>query len=209
MFNFGSWLSDSSWTLAQYSDNPAVYTKLSCYLPWIAREYEMEFEAGDVEEECLHGVGDPQDGDNEPCRATTFIYDDSTLWPDILTIDNPECIFPYFYNGVKFNQCIVITIFDWVYLTRCPTRNLTITTDGISSFTTEDAIFGVGGRTLNSDSEFNRVDGYCPNDPTDPTSPLDPTLDNCAVTERRRPFGACNNNCPGGMSSAYWYSEQA
>jgi hypothetical protein len=208
VFGFGPWYSNSSWILDQYSDNPAVYTKISCHLPWIAMEYGMQFEAGDVEEECVQGVGDPQDGDNEPCRATTY-QDDSDLITGNLTIENPVCIFPFVYNGVKYNQCIVITIFDWVYLTRCPVRNLTITTDGINSFTTEDAIFGVGGNTLSSDSEFTRVDGYCPTDPTDPTSPLDPTLDNCAPTERRRPFGACNNNCPGGRSSFYWYSEQA
>lgn len=194
--NFGSFYSNSSWGLAQFSDNPAVYTKLSCYLPWIAREYGMQFEAGDVEEECVQGVGDPQDGDNEPCRATTVQYG-SDFADGNTTFGNPECIFPFVYNGVKYDQCLVITIFDWVYLTRCPVRNLTITTDGISTFTTENAIFGVGGNTLNSDSEFTRVNGYCPTDPTDPTSPLDPTLDNCAPTERRRPFAACNNNCPG------------
>ena len=118
-----------------------------------------------------------------------------------LTIYNDDCIFPFIYNGVLYQECIIITIFDWVYLTRCPTRNLTSTTqiNGINSFTTEDAIIGVGGRTINSDSELTYVNGYCPTNLTDPTSPLDPTLDTCDPTERIRPFGACNNNCPGGI----------
>jgi hypothetical protein len=193
-FRFGTWYSNSSWGLGQYSENPAVYTKLSCYLPWIAREYGMDFDAGDVEEECVQGVGDPLDVD-ETCRATNYQFGSDFVSGELtnVTIVSNACIFPFVYNGVEYNQCIVITIFDFVYLTRCPVRNFTITANGINTFTTEDAIFNVGGSTLNSDSEFTVLSGYCPTDPKDPTSPLDPTLDNCA----------------GGRSSAYWYSEQA
>ena len=32
----------TSWRLAQRSDNPSVYTRLSCYLPWVASIYGLQ-----------------------------------------------------------------------------------------------------------------------------------------------------------------------
>ena len=52
--------------------NPATYTKLSCFLPWIAKEYNMEFEdSQDVKEECVQSAGDPLHGENETCKSIT------------------------------------------------------------------------------------------------------------------------------------------
>ena len=48
--------------LFQESQNPNVYTKLSCFLPWIAEQYNMEYESpGITEEECEAGTGNKDD----------------------------------------------------------------------------------------------------------------------------------------------------
>ena len=45
--------------LQQESSNPSVYTKLSCFLPWIAEQYNMEYEVSSgTDAECEAGVGD-------------------------------------------------------------------------------------------------------------------------------------------------------
>lgn len=192
-FSFGTWYSNTSWLISQYSDNPAVYTKISCFLPWIAKEFDMDFDqTGDVDQQCVQSVGDPQDGEDKPCRATT------TSAKDIFTNLEPLCIFPFYYNGRLYKECVVITIFDWVYLPRCPIRNFTTKINGINSFTEEDAIFGVTGNAIFDIAGFRDLsyDGYCPSDLNDPNSPLDPTKA-CNDDEKVRPLAPCNNNCPG------------
>merc|ERR1719225_1188435 len=44
--------------LFQESANPNVYTKLSCFLPWIAEQYGMSYDnTGITEDECISGTG--------------------------------------------------------------------------------------------------------------------------------------------------------
>ena len=43
--------------LRQESQNPVVYSKLSCHLPWIAEQYDMDFDDIDTDPECLEAVG--------------------------------------------------------------------------------------------------------------------------------------------------------
>ena len=46
----------STSVLQQESSNPSVYTKLSCFLPWIAEQYNMEYDASsNTDEECEAG----------------------------------------------------------------------------------------------------------------------------------------------------------
>ena len=40
---FGQSESGSNWKLFQYSTSPTVYTKLYCFLPWIADQYDLEY----------------------------------------------------------------------------------------------------------------------------------------------------------------------
>jgi len=158
--------------LNQQTENPSTYTKLSCYLPWVAEQYGMDYEPSE-DLACLSGSGNPDDGD-QPCRITP-----SNLIE--LFSGEVECIFPFYYKGTKYNGCILFEEDGFVYpVFRCPTRNITTKIDGINSF------------------EFlPLVDGYCPTDPIDPTSPLDPTQTDCSPFARRSPFSQCKNNCPG------------
>ena len=51
-----------SYILYQNSDNPAVYTKLSCFLPWIASQYNLEFTSStETNPACVKGSGDITD----------------------------------------------------------------------------------------------------------------------------------------------------
>ena len=56
--------------LNQQTENPSTYTKLSCFLPWIAAQYNLTYLANkDVDPACSVGSGNPEDG-NQPCRIT-------------------------------------------------------------------------------------------------------------------------------------------
>merc|ERR1712241_1262890 len=79
--------------LFQESANPNVYTKLSCFLPWIAEQYNMEYDnTGITEEECEAGTGNKDEiaGAGE-CRCACS---SETL-----------CKFPFYFNGKHYDQC--------------------------------------------------------------------------------------------------------
>ena len=61
-FSFGlsaNNINRTKWILTQRSDNPIVYTKLSCFLPWIAAQYGMTLGRNfSPFQECLVGTGD-------------------------------------------------------------------------------------------------------------------------------------------------------
>merc|ERR1711872_305018 len=59
------------WQLVQQSENPSTYTKLSCFLPWIAKQYGLEYKHDeDTDPACYQGQGDPLDKDKENCTIT-------------------------------------------------------------------------------------------------------------------------------------------
>jgi len=170
--------SQTNWILTQQTENPSTYTKLSCFLPWIAKQYKMIYDySGPLDQACTTGSGDPLDGEKKTCRNTPA---------DLLqcVFDNEvECKFPFYYNGKKYDECILLQEGDLTYpIFRCPTRDITTKIDGINSF------------------EFTTlVDKYCLLDATDLNSPLDPTIpiESCSPFGRRAPFSQCKNNCPG------------
>ena len=50
-------LEKTRWEFVTRSENPSVYTKLSCFLPWIAEQYSLKFDDRRLEKECLTGTG--------------------------------------------------------------------------------------------------------------------------------------------------------
>jgi len=84
------------WQIGQRTLNPVAYTTLSCFLPWVAKMYGMEYddEYDDNETrdaDCTRGSGDPLDGVGRPCTVTVS---------RLLEVSSEvECIFPYYYNG--------------------------------------------------------------------------------------------------------------
>ena len=114
--------------LRQESQNPVVYSKLSCHLPWIAEQYDMDFDAIDTDPECLEAVGSEEvsDEDTRECRAVS---------------PEEKCIFPFYLNGERYDSCAMMEQDGFlfrVYL--CPIYNITTKIDGINSFTYDDYV---------------------------------------------------------------------
>jgi len=166
---------ETRWELRQMSQNPSTYTKISCFLPWIASQYGLEYRYdGETEPACYQGQGDPFDKDQENCTITPLTLAD-------ILIGEEECIFPFYYDGRKYDKCVLFDESEFVYpVFRCPTRNITTKIDGINSYP--------------SISEVGLFDGLCPTDPSDNSSPLDPAK-NCSGGFTI--FKQCKNNCPG------------
>ena len=106
----------------QYAENPTIYTKLSCYLPWIAEQYNMRYQgAGTEDTACQQGTGNKDVGNN-PCRGISYGWDPDDQGFNLITTEK-ECKFPFFYRGVKYHECILFTELEFTYPAfRCPTR---------------------------------------------------------------------------------------
>ena len=164
--------------LTQFSENPATYTKLSCFLPWVARQYGLDYD-GDpaTDQTCSQGSGEKPTGE-EVCRETI-----SNLFTNR---DERECIFPFYYNGVLYNECALFEQEGFVYpVFRCPVRNITTKRDGINDF-----------------KEVELTAGYCAIQPTAEEAAegqlvtLNPDDETCFIPVP--PFSTCKNDCPGG-----------
>ena len=89
--------------LNQLSDNPAVYTRLSCYLPWVAAQYNMDYTPdGEPHPDCLNGRGDITEVTAEVCRSIPT----SDTWDRRDQIEAP-CLFPFTLNGETHTSCLM------------------------------------------------------------------------------------------------------
>ena len=91
----------SASSLDQRSNNPSVYTKLGCFLPWIAEQYNLEFTNTVDDPSCTQGTGDISDtSSSSTCRAN----------PSFRTSDQDrqerQCIFPFYFDGELINNCV-------------------------------------------------------------------------------------------------------
>ena len=221
--------------LIQQSVNPSVYTKVSCYLPWIAEQNDMEYAKPDIiDSDCITGNGNINDVTAEICRTipTRFLEFDLSVTSNgggILTNYNiasdraeAECILPYTFDGNSYTECLVSGIEDFTQpVFRCPIRRLR----------------NRGTNYLSSIIDYNNFEqneavntGYCPtncigsyynfedevqvftfNDMGPVFGPngeyeLDPGNNDCGLW-RIRVFGVCKNNCPGVNFPVLWYLE--
>ena len=160
----------------------------------------MRFDdSGYQDKDCYTGGGDPQDGVKNKCRANP------TEWDIYREVGELECKFPFFYNGIKYDKCILFTEnTDLVYrVFWCPIRDTTTKIDGINSF----------NYTYSSNLTI-----FCRLDPEDEDSPLTteeaftPAL-KCTLPDEpypsfppyALPFAQCKNNCPGGnIQYIFW-----
>jgi len=188
VFSLGS-INSKGDQLNQQTENPSTYTKLSCFLPWVAQQYDMEYEdKGPADPECYQGQGNPLDAEENKCRITP-----SALTSTVLvgsgenigqSVPEPECIFPFFYRDKLFTKCTLFEEDGFVFpVFRCPTRNVTTKINGTNSF-----------------PSLGLTQGICPpleQNILDPNPPLDPNLEDCPSSSRVIPFSQCKNNCPG------------
>ena len=118
-FNFLNTSSTQS-LLTQTSENPAVYTRLSCYLPWVAAQYDMDYRsAGEPDPACLTGNGDITEVTAEVCRTIP------KGWVDERDGTEAPCLFPFTLNGESHSSCIMSEIEDFTRpVFRCPIRTV-------------------------------------------------------------------------------------
>ena len=109
MFFLLSFFPSRGSTLFQLSNNPSAYTKLSCFLPWIAQQYDLYFNASDeTDPACFEGTGDIEDVtevDNKECRSSPSSFN---AIPEQYQISSTElpCLLPFYLDGQKFDTCI-------------------------------------------------------------------------------------------------------
>ena len=120
-----------NYLLQESGEEPAVYTKLACFLPWIAEQYQMDFTENldDGNKECTFGNGDKNDTNIDACRSNSP--------------QEHECIFPFYWNGKLIDQCIFLEQSEFLIpVFRCPIRNITRKFEGINSFRSQDFFRG-------------------------------------------------------------------
>ena len=137
--------------LRQSSTNPIVYTKLSCYLPWIAEQYNMEISTDMINsatsKECLTGTGVQETPTSKTCKTVpdmqTGRYLGVDLFPASYEDSETECIFPFIFNGTTYTSCALYNVDGLTFpVFMCPVRTIKnqYTSDGTPWYTAEDLI---------------------------------------------------------------------
>ena len=166
-----------------------MYTKLYCFLPWIAGQYGLQYTVPATDADCYTSTGDINDVSTvERCFSTRPV----NIEQEFLESTFP-CIFPFYLNGVRYDSCVLFSNTEVVYpINRCPIRNITTKIDGLNSY------------NASSDSDLIQSYEYCTNEalqyPGDLLPPLDPSINDCNFFERRSAFSTCKNNCLGGKA---------
>ena len=153
-----------SWILEARNFKPLVFTKLTCFLPWVAQQYGLSY---------------PQVPDSSCDQEVGKRVPVGTCLSGCLG-DLP-CIFPFYYNGRLYNECILLELADFVHRVRCPTRNITRKINGINAFNSADGNRGLCGYYDSTIKE------------------LDPDAE-CPDSERGFVLEQCRLTCPGSKS---------
>ena len=170
-------------TVLQGSSNPLAYTKLYCYLPWIAEQYDLEYEGTSSDDpSCLSGSGDKELTGTRVCRNVPSSGKEIDLGIE------RECIFPYYMDERLINDtCFKLNEEDFLDpVSRCPIWPVTTkAVDGINKYNSSDTRLIIGG--------------YCEGE----NGELDPEENGCTLDERITPFSQCKNDCKGGITSFF------
>ena len=169
-----------------FTESPLAYTKMSCFLPWVAKQFGLSYDDHSADDEsCLKGSGQKPPFNsthqyNAVCRETVG---------EIITGERP-CVFPFYYKDKLYNRCALLETSNFVVpVWRCPTHNIATKykDTGINHFT--------------DDIELRKT--YC-HDYSTCTShgpgciiQLDPEID-CPDWYRLPAFSTCKSDCPGG-----------
>jgi len=176
----------TAFQLLQNSENPAAYTKLSCFLPWVAEQYGLSYES-DIDESCNQGTG-PKPPYKEICRENkgTNLYGK----------EHP-CIFPFYYRGKgPYHECTLFEEENFVYpVFRCPVRNITTKFPGTDINHFEEDLGLTAGYCIDVKAAVaSGCDEFLLDDCD--FRLLNPAL-NCTSVFEVPPFSSCKNDCPG------------
>ena len=155
-------------TLKQASINPSVYTKISCYLPWIAAQYNMNYQpSGETDPDCFTSHGDM----NEATAATCTTID----------MDETECMFPFKVDDKEYDGCLMHGLDDMSHpIFKCPVRS--IKNRNSSSLTSQDlTTHYCPSAVISANGQYE----------------LDPDL-TCDDAMKLPVFATCKNTCRGG-----------
>ena len=124
--------------LFQESVNPTVYNKLSCHLPWIAKQYDMDFHAEDTERECVEGVVDPISIQEETRECRTTVSDGFSFFG---SVSEAKCIFPFYLEGKYYDGCAMLEHDGFlIRVFFCPIFNTVNKINGTNSYTYSDLV---------------------------------------------------------------------
>ena len=88
--------------LYQQSNNPSVYTKLICFMPWIASQYGLQYnDSEETDQACVKGTGNIEDVtgvESKECRSSPSSYFNFVEFP---------CIFPFYLDGRRIEDSCV------------------------------------------------------------------------------------------------------
>ena len=191
------------------AENPLAYTKLFCFLPWIATQFGLTFASGpEADEACLVGSGE------KPASKSTH-QDNAQFFP--LTPNKEDvpckeafgllpdlqfpCIFPFRYGDVTYNSCTTLETSDFIVpVWRCPVFNSTkkYTDDkGVEMnwFPEEDADTAEG-YCLDVENALEKLTGS-----GEIELLVNPDKEECHPLTRIHPFSTCRNECPGGKAN--------
>merc|ERR550532_3296344 len=111
---------DPIFSFDSFTESPIAYTKVSCFLPWIAQQFGLYFPPAD-DEACVSGNGE------KPPFNSTHEYDSTcrtTVASDVYG-DERECIFPFYWGDKLYDTCALYSPANLaVPLFICPTKNI-------------------------------------------------------------------------------------
>ena len=197
-----SW-SDASFrfsVLQQFSANPNVYARLSCFLPWIAEQYRMSYTTTEEDVRCQEGTGDINEVGGDQCRTTP-----TWRW-DIGDQTEALCIFPFYLDGKEYKQCTLTEIEDFSrpqFI--CPIRTLKgkgnkyRSQDVTSNYCPTNAENSDEGNHLPDIHKYTFTGEGEKINSFNGEWELDPDNAACDPDYLGRPvFATCKNTCPGG-----------
>ena len=168
---------EKEFTFLSFTESPLAYTKISCFLPWVAGQFGLSYQAAD-DEACRQGTG------QKPPFNSTHEYESTcreTPGLDLSAIQEGSeypCIFPFYFKERLYNSCAVLETTDFVVpVWSCPVNNITTRFNGINYFGPD--IDPRKGYCLDV-NHFWRTCGPAECNPNDPyCNGCDPTVQGC------------------------------
>ena len=177
------------------TESPLAYTKLSCFLPWVAKQFGLFYEDRSRKDEaCLRGTG------QKPPFNSTHQYDAvcrQKKGSNLISREHP-CIFPFYYKNRLYDSCALLETSNFVVpVWRCPVRNITTKYPGtdINHFE-DDAIAQTKRYCLDIEAA---IAAGCPPSSLDDCEfrLLNPDIE-CDPFFQVQAFSTCKSDCPGG-----------
>ena len=126
---------DKKFQFSQSAEAPIAYTKLSCFLPWVAKQFGLSYDAGlGTDDACVTGWGE-----RPAIYAGRY---DTTCREAVGQIGDPykrPCIFPFYVDDKLYTECGLFGEPSFIVpVWRCPVYNITRKKDGINHFLKEE-----------------------------------------------------------------------